>query len=225
MCGVGPQHFGQKATFVYATVRAAWSKYSRDREKLSARLIVQKAARYACELLLAKVYLQEVDQVGAGVRTFLRPRIENFGQMRIGNNTILRSVNVPVELCTAEGAELHIGEQCSLNYGVSIGATGSIIIGDRVRLGPYVMVVDTDFHHPLRRGERPAPRPVVIEDDVWVGAKASIMPGVRLGRGAIVGTAAVVTKDVAAFTVVAGVPAREVRRLDASQFEPEKSLT
>jgi maltose O-acetyltransferase len=129
---------------------------------------------------------------------------------------------VPLELCTGEGGRLVIGRQCSLNYGVSIGATGSIRIGDRSRLGPYVMVVDTDFHDPLKRGHRPPPRPVTIGDDVWIGAKASILPGVTIGRGAIVGTGAVVTKDVPEFAVVAGVPARVLHVLDREQFEPEK---
>jgi acetyltransferase-like isoleucine patch superfamily enzyme len=59
---------------------------------------------------------------------------------------------------------------------------------------------------------------VVIEDAVWITAKATILPGVHIGRGSVVGTSAVVVHDVPPFTVVAGIPARPVRELDPSRF-------
>lgn len=208
---------------MFAILRNAARKLRRD-ASLPWTQLADKGRRYAFELASAKFYLRRATAVGKGVRTLQRPRIENFGELRIGAYTLLRSVNVPVELACGPGARLQVGAQCSLNYGVSIGCTGAVTIGDRVRLGPYVMVVDTQFHHPLRRAERPAPRPVTIEDDVWVGAKASIMPGVRVGRGAIVGTGAVVTRDVAPFSVVAGVPARIIDKLDPAQFVPEETI-
>ncbi|NTV62282.1 MAG: hypothetical protein HGA65_01930, partial [Oscillochloris sp.] len=63
------------------------------------------------------------------------------------------------------------------------------------------------------RGGRLIPRPVVIEDGVWIGAGALILPGVTIGAGAIVGAGALVTKSVAPDTVVGGVPARVIRTL------------
>jgi acetyltransferase-like isoleucine patch superfamily enzyme len=159
-----------------------------------------------------------VDEVGDGVRTEGRPRIENFGFMRIGRHTVLRSVNVPVELTTAAGARLEIGSECSLNYGVSIGCLERITLGDRCRVGPYVMVIDNGFHQLYDRNKRPPSQPVTIEDDVWIGAKASIMPGVTLGRGCVIGTGSVVTKDVAPFTMVGGVPAKVIKQLDPDKF-------
>ena len=86
------------------------------------------------------------------------------------------------------------------------------------RVGPYVMIIDTEFHDHYDRNRMPDPRPVVIEEDVWIGAKASILPGVTIGRGAIVGVAAVVTKSVPAYTVVGGVPARELKKLDPERM-------
>lgn len=207
---------------MYDTLRHAWLKLQRD-SHLSVSRRLGKAARFGLDIALAPLYLRAAQSVGSGVRTWGRPRVENFGSMSIGAKTLIRSVNVPVELCTGDGAVLTIGRACSINYGVSLGATGSITLGDRVRLGPYVMVVDTDFHDPLQRHVRPPPRPVVLEDDVWVGAKACIMPGVKIGRGSIVGTGAVVTRDVPPFTVVGGVPAKVIRTLDASKFVPEAS--
>ncbi|MBI4818115.1 MAG: hypothetical protein HY791_17770 [Deltaproteobacteria bacterium] len=83
------------------------------------------------------------------------------------------------------------------------------------------MVIDCEFHELYRRNQRPPARPVTIEDDVWIGAKASILPGVTIGRGAVIGVSAVVAHDVPPFTIVAGVPARHVRKLDPTLFELE----
>lgn len=197
----------------------AWKKLSRDvKAGRSPAELVSTSTRYVVELASARLYLSAVNEVGAGVRTLERPRIDNQGWMGIGHHTLLRSVNVPVELATTAGARLTIGADCSINYGVSIGCTELIRIGERCRLGPYVMIVDSAFHELLDRSKRPASQPVVIEDDVWIGAKASIMPGVTIGRGSVVGTAAVVTKDVPPFSVVAGVPARIVKTLDPAKF-------
>ncbi len=204
-------------------LRQALTKFRRDLEvDGSLRRVATKSVRYAAELASAKLWLASVDEVGAGVRTFYRPRIDNQGFMAIGAHTLLRSCNVPVELATAPGARLVLGDGCSLNYGVSIGCARRITIGKRCRMGPYVMVVDSAFHELLDRSRRPEPEPIVIEDDVWLGAKASVMPGVTIGRGAVVGTAAVVTKDVPPFSVVGGVPAKVLRQLDPAQFVTPK---
>lgn len=201
------------------TIGRAWKKVRRDLDRgRSVSEIVSKSARYAVELGSARVYLSAVDELGVGVRTLERPRIENRGFISIGANTLLRSVNVPVELATAAGARLIIWDDCSINYGVSIGCTQLIGLGSRCRVGPYVMIVDTAFHELLDRAKAPPSEPVIIGDDVWLGAKVSVLPGVTIGRGAVVGTGAVVTKDIPPFAVVAGVPAKIVKQLDASEF-------
>jgi len=169
-------------------------------------------------LVSAPLWLIGVDEVGAGVRTLGRPRIDNAGHMQIGDRVTIRSVPVAAELTTTANARLVIGDDTFINYGASLGATGSISLGARVNVGPYVMIIDTQFHDLYDRSLVPPPQPVVIEDDVFLGAKSSVLPGVRIGRGAVVGTGAVVTKDVEPFTIVAGVPAREVSRLDPSRF-------
>lgn len=195
--------------------------FDRIRTKLSAeppRVVATKGLTALRGLATARWHLRGVDEVGRMVRTVGAPRIENFGRMRIGDRVNLRSILVPVELTTAHGALLTIGDDTFLNYGTSVGATGRIEIGARVNVGPYVMIIDTVFHDAYDRTLVPPPKPVVIEDDVFLGAKCSIMPGVRVGRGAVVATGSVVTKDVAPFTVVGGVPARELSRLDPEKF-------
>ena len=197
------------------------AKALRDR-RLPLGLVIRKGVRYLSELAFARLYLRSVDVVGAHARTLGKPRIENFGRMEIGAHVLLRSVNVPVELCTDAGALLTIGDGTRLNYGVSIAATERVSIGAHVRVGPYVMIVDNDFHEVHRRGQRPPSQPIVIEDHVWIGAKASILRGVHIGRGAIVATGAVVTRDVPAFTIVAGVPAAPVGLVNPDLFVPER---
>lgn len=194
------------------------TKLRRDRDQPWPTL-VRKGLAYVTACALAPLWLWEVDRIGEGVRAVGRPRVENRGTMQLEDGVILRSTIVPVELATAPGGRLVIGAGTFVNYGVSIGATGEITIGARCNLGPYVMIIDTPFHDPYDREKVPAARPVHIEDDVFLGAKCSVMPGVTIGRGAIVGTGAVVTRDVAPFAVVAGVPAREVSRLDAARFQ------
>jgi acetyltransferase-like isoleucine patch superfamily enzyme len=202
-----------------SVLKRAWLRLQRDAEAgVSPLALIEKSTRYAFEIATARLFLAKVDFVGQGVRTLHAPRIENHGYISIGSNTLLRSVMVPVELATAAGARLIIGDDVTINYGVSFGCTGQITVGDRCQFGPYAMIIDSQFHDIHDRSRRPPAKPVTLESDVWVGSRASIMPGVTIGRGAVVGTGAVVTRDVEPFTVVAGVPAKEVQKLDPEKF-------
>jgi len=205
-----------------ATLPTLLAKARRDGD-LPVSVLVRKGFRYLWEMASARIRLRAVDVLGSHARTLGRPRIENFGRIEIGRDVLLRSVNVPVELATGPSGVLRIGDGVRLNYGVSVAAQKEVIIGHRTRIGPYVMIVDSDFHDPYDRSRRPPARPVVIEDDVLIGAKASVLRGVRVGRGAIIGTGAVVTRDVEPFDIVAGVPAHVVGRLDAERFVQETS--
>lgn len=92
----------------------------------------------------------------------------------------------------------------------------NVVIGDRVSIAPRVTIVTSS--HPNNSRIRPfapvASGRVVIEDDAWIGAGAILLPGVRIGRGAVVGALSVVTGDVGEFTIVAGQPAAPLRRLE-----------
>jgi maltose O-acetyltransferase len=94
-----------------------------------------------------------------------------------------------------------------------------LAIGDRVSMAPRVTIVLSS--HPNRSRIRPfaptARGDVTIEDDAWIGAGAVILPGVRIGRGAVVAAGAVVTADVPALTIVGGQPARAIRSLAAPE--------
>jgi acetyltransferase-like isoleucine patch superfamily enzyme len=96
---------------------------------------------------------------------------------------------------------------------------GNLTIGDRVSIAPRVTLVTSSHPNQSRiRGFAPTARgPIVIEDDAWLGTGCVILPGVRIGSGAVVGANSVVVDDVPSLHVVAGQPARTVRQLTPGQ--------
>ena len=129
-----------------------------------------------------------------------------------------------------KSGRIRVGQWSYIGHGSRIWSQESVEIGNHVLIAHLVDIHDTDSHpldHQARRADIERilggrdyasvvkTAPVVIEDDVWIGFKASILKGVRVGRGAVIAAAAVVTKDVPAFTLVAGNPARVLRELPA----------
>jgi carbonic anhydrase/acetyltransferase-like protein (isoleucine patch superfamily) len=107
------------------------------------------------------------------------------------------------------GARLNLGGGYA-NQGASITCFEEISIGRDVAIGPEVMIRDSDSHI-ITGSTRGSTAPITIGDRVWIGARALVLKGVTIGDGAIVAAGAVVTRDVEAGTLVAGVPARYVR--------------
>jgi maltose O-acetyltransferase len=107
---------------------------------------------------------------------------------------------------------LHFGRACSINSGALLDGRGGITIGNGVMIGPHVVIVSS--HHQAEQTEQPMAAvdhmmtPVVIEDDVWIGAHAVIRGGVTIRQGAVIGAGAVVVRDVGEYEIVGGVPAR-----------------
>lgn len=112
-------------------------------------------------------------------------------------------------------AGLRIGDYCLINRNCCLDARGSLSIGNNVSISPDVMILTLQhfYNHPEMADDA---RPVVIEDHVWIGTRAMILPGVTIGRGAVVAAGALVTKNVAPRAVVGGVPAKPIgqRELD-----------
>lgn len=111
------------------------------------------------------------------------------------------------------GASVRIGSHVGIS-GVSIHAAKSISIGNHVMIGSGALITDTDAHplNPEQRrcGGGGSSKPIIIEDDVFIGARAIVLKGVTLGYGCVVGAGAVVTKNVPAGCIVAGNPAKVV---------------
>jgi len=176
-----------------------------------------KARSVTFDSVRARVYLRHAE-VGALPRVTGRPRITNDGTLIFGDLVRLRSIVAPIELYVGPGATLRIGDRVHLNSGVTIAALSHVELGDRIEIGPHVTIYDNSFHDLYDRSCQPPSKPVFIEDDVWLAAKCTILPGVRIGRGAVVAANALVTRDVEPFTVVYGVPAQLLTNLDPERF-------
>jgi len=109
---------------------------------------------------------------------------------------------------------LVIGDGVCINDDVWINAVGGVTIGNNVLIGPKVVIHSAN--HKFSNPEIPITeqghtlKPVVIKDDVWIGASTVILAGVTIGEGAVVGAGSLVNKDVEPYTVVAGNPARVI---------------
>lgn len=165
--------------------------------------------------LAARWYLRHADEVGARVRVRGRPIVRNWGRMVVGERAQLVSTVATLELVSTAGALLEIGARTLVNYGTSIAAHERVSIGARCLIGTHVNIFDNDFHRlePERRFETPPSRPVVLEDDVWLGARVIVLPGVTIGAGSCIGAGSVVNADVPPRSLAAGVPARVIRTL------------
>lgn len=164
-----------------------------------------------------------------GARTVLYPSCKIDNEMldrsliRIGHDTQVLS-NLQV---FPHGGRIVVGNDCYLGEQTRIWSMNSITIGDRVLISHATNIHDHNAHslsandrhehlktiiasgHPndLRHVDS---APVFIEDDAWIGFSATILKGVRIGKGAVVGACSVVTKDVAPYSIVVGNPARVV---------------
>ena len=113
------------------------------------------------------------------------------------------------------GLETDLGEQVFVGHGCSFLDLGGITIGHRVMISPKVTLI-TEGHpvEPAERYDFITVAPIVIEADVWIGAAATVLPGVRIGHDSVVGAGAVVARDVPPLTVVSGAGCVERKHLD-----------
>lgn len=109
------------------------------------------------------------------------------------------------------GKFITLGKNVFINHACSFLDMGGITIEDDVMIGPRVNL--TSETHPLDPSERETviPKPIVIRRNAWIGAAATILPGVTIGENAIVAAGAVVNRDVPANAIVAGIPAKVVK--------------
>ncbi len=123
------------------------------------------------------------------------------------------STTVFVPFHTNFGRFTTIGKHVFINHACSFLDMGGISIEDHVLIGPRVNLVTEN--HPADPSDRRAliTKPIVIKRNVWIGAAATILPGVTIGENSIVAAGAVVSKDVPANTIVGGVPAKIIKRL------------
>ena len=159
----------------------------------------------------------------------IRNALGDSSQIVIGKNSHIRG-----ELMIfGHGGRISIGEWCYVGVGTRVWSSASIDIGNRVLISHSVNIFD-NLTHPLKAADRHEqakqiftsghPReisldeqPVRIGDDAWIGACAMVLRGVSVGQGGIVAAGAVVTRDVPAYSIVAGNPAVVVRELSLDE--------
>ncbi|TCP21489.1 acetyltransferase-like isoleucine patch superfamily enzyme [Scopulibacillus darangshiensis] len=111
------------------------------------------------------------------------------------------------------GKNITIGKNVFFNTGCSFQDRGGISIGDGSMIGMNVTIATLNHGLPLETRNTTYPSPVIIGENVWIGSNATILPGVTIGDNSVVAAGAVVTKDVPENIVVAGVPAKAVKKV------------
>jgi acetyltransferase-like isoleucine patch superfamily enzyme len=177
--------------------------------------------RYIWFYLKSKIYNENLlryrcQYVGKNLMVFGSFMLEGNGNVFIGDNcTFHNRVNLFVGRYIFDDAEIRIGDNCNIAYGVTMEAAKSIRIGNNCMIAANVLILDNDSH-PLAVAERRdnhstaevSVKPVVIEDDVWIGDRCVIMKGVTIGRGSIISAGSIVTRSVEPMKIVMSVPAR-----------------
>ncbi len=141
-------------------------------------------------------------------------------KITIGDNCTFRSkptsnligINRPCILSALRAdSEILIGKYCGFS-GTVIGAFGSISIGDYVRCGANTLITDSDWHtDDYRSGSI---KPVVIEDNVWLGEGVKVLKGVTIGKNSVIGAGSVVVKSIPANVIAAGNPCKVIKQLN-----------
>lgn len=177
------------------------------------------------EIIFTEWIRRYLGHLGEGSTIGLGCQLQGGGNknISIGDNTILVSHNILGCWTSHNGIDydphIIIGDNTAIGEYTQISAVKEVRIGNGVLTGRFVYISDNNHGtscladlkmQPIKR-DLYIKGPVVIEDNVWIGDKASILSGVTIGKGAIVACNAVVTKDVPPYSVVAGVPAKVIK--------------
>ncbi|AKU98110.1 Chloramphenicol acetyltransferase [Labilithrix luteola] len=190
----------------------------RKHRALSPTALARKLRDNALALVRARIRLHTCTSLGRHARTFGNaPDVRNRGEIRIGNDFSLSCTFGTVQLATSESGRIEIGSGVSINYGTAISARESVRIGDRTKIGPYCVIADTELPLPLPLTEPSAggyedkASAIEIGHDVWLGGRVTLLPGARIGDGAVISAGSVVSGHIPANAVASGIPARVLR--------------
>jgi acetyltransferase-like isoleucine patch superfamily enzyme len=169
-------------------------------------------------LLSAKIYLRNCVKVGKYVTVHGKPLINASGTIIIEDKVAIWSVFERTKLLVKGTGTLKIGYATRVN-GTHIAVAGNVTIGKFVRIAPYTLILDSDFHDVHNHTGEGKKGNIVIGDNVWIASRATILKGVTIGEGAVIAAGSVVTKDVPPYCVAAGVPAKVIKRLKPQLVE------
>lgn len=155
--------------------------------------------------------------------SFFRQAFDFLAELTLENAYALRVMSRGKDTPISSSARFNhpdnitIGDRSNINRNCMIwaGDNAKVIIGKDCLTGPGVTIIASRYNvmgHEIIRSYPAYEKDIIIGDDVWLGANVVVLPGVKIGNGAIVGAGAVVTKDIEPYTVVAGVPAVEIKK-------------
>lgn len=173
--------------------------------------MIKRAYKGLIRVSIAKIALTGCYKVGKLVTVRAFPIIDANGKIIIGNYVKIWSHIGKTQLSAGKNAILCIGDNTFINTGVIISARKEIRIGKNCQIANQVIILDNDFHGVENREKPENPAPVIIEDNVWLATRCTVLKGVTIGKGAVVAAGAVVTKDVPPYTLVGGVPAKVIK--------------
>ena len=177
----------------------------------SKKVSISSIFKYLIHRLKGKFYEHKFTKIKKGMGiSGMYPKIGCEGKIIAGRGLTLRSITQSIELFAGDGAEIIIGDDVFINTGVIIAAKKRICIGNETIIGDQAIIYDTDWHG--IDGNDVKSKPVEIGDHVWIGARAIILKGVKIGDNSIVAAGSVVVKDVSKNVIVAGNPAKYIRK-------------
>lgn len=153
------------------------------------------------------LWLRGTSSLGRGVVLEGRPFVDNQGSLELGDDVFIGSRPVQSHFVVGRGASLALGAGTRVSYGAALSANASISIGRNVRLGPFVVIMDSDFHVAGDRNAEAEAKPIVIGHDVVIESRVTILRGSSIGNGTRVRSGAVVSGQLGAGVIAAGVPA------------------
>ncbi len=175
-------------------------------------ILLKRLFTLGINFILSRLYLYSCNSLGTIVFTKGRPKIVNKGKIEIGNLVRIWSNVNRVRLSVGKQGYLRIGDNTRIN-GATISVQEEVLIGNNCRIAPHVIIMDGDFHDTQDRFSDGKKSRIIIKDNAWIATRAMILKGVTIGEGAVVAAGSVVTKSVPDFTVVGGVPAREIKKI------------
>jgi len=140
--------------------------------------------------------------------------VKNKGILSFGKNVLLRSFKWnPIEISINHGAELYIGDNVFINQGVRLVSGTSIIIENNVHIGDESLFLGEDFHS-VDKNNNPKKGLILIKEGAWIASRVIILKNCVIGKNSVVAAGSVVTKDIPDNVMVAGVPAKILKKIN-----------
>ena len=175
-----------------------------------------QVSRYVNGLLVTwKLRRRGVDCPGRIAVAGPAPRIWSDGSVKIGSRVLFRTTSRRTSIAVRGNARFEIGERCFINDGVEIDVWKSVEIGPYCFIGNNTRIADTNYHE-IDEGAGTRVDSISIGRNVWLASNVTVLPGVSIGDHSVVAACSVVTKSFPDRSLIAGIPARKIRDIEAA---------